>query len=409
MTRVLLLTDRIPPENRGGAGEIVWRLALALAGRGHDVHIACATEGQPFEEARQGVPTCHLHSRYHERWRAYLSLYNPQTAGPLWRLMTRLKPDVVHAHNIHMDLSYHALTLARRAGCRTVFTSHDVMPFAYTKLSHFVTAEACEVPPGGYRLPWGYNLRRHRLRYQPLRNLWIRRVLAQDVDERVAVSHELARAHQENGLPSFRVVHNGIAADDWQAAPEAVAALAARLGVEGRRVVLFGGRLTNAKGTQQLLAAFQRVVPLAPDALLLVLSSVPLEDQLTPAQQQSLGGHIHSAGWLSGEALAAAYHLARVVVVPSIIFDSFPTMVLEAMASGRPVIATCFGGAKEAVVDGETGLLINPLNIEAFAEALRRVLMEADVAAQMGRAGHLRAAQHFTMAQMAAHYEALYG
>jgi glycosyltransferase involved in cell wall biosynthesis len=405
---VLLLTDRIPPENRGGAGEIVWRLALALAGRGHDVHVACATENHPFEEVRAGVPTYHLHSRYHERWRAYVSLCNLQVAEPLRRLIARLKPDVVHAHNIHMDLSYHTLVLARRAGCRTLFTSHDVMPFAYTKLSHFVNAQSCEVPVGGYRLPLGYNLRRHRLRYQPLRNLWIRHVLAHYTDVRVAVSHELARAHRENGLPPFSVVHNGIAADDWRASPAAVAALSARLDAAGRRVVLFGGRLTKAKGTQPLLAAFERVLPQVPDALLLVLSAAPLEKQLTPAQQQALGQHIRSAGWLSGEDLAAAYQLAQVVVVPSIIFDSFPTMVLEAMASARPVIATCFGGAKEALVDGETGLLINPLNSDHFADALRRLLLNPENAAQMGQAGYARAAKHFTMAGMAARYEALY-
>src|SRR5688572_11008019 len=104
--RILLLNDRIPPENRGGAGEVVWRLTLGLRDAGHDVHVAAATPDQPFRETRDGIPTYHLHSRYPERWRAYLSLYNPQTVGALAALYGELKPDVVNAHNIHADLSY---------------------------------------------------------------------------------------------------------------------------------------------------------------------------------------------------------------------------------------------------------------------------------------------------------------
>ncbi|XWX03402.1 glycosyltransferase family 4 protein [Aggregatilineales bacterium SYSU G02658] len=393
---IALLSDRIPPENRGGAGEIVWRLAQGLQRAGHAVTIIAATDGPPFDELREGIPTYHLHSRYPDRWQAYLSLYNPQTIAPLRRLLTNLKPDVVHAHNIHRDLSYHSLALARQLGIRTVFTSHDVMPFAYGKISYFVQPHTCALPPQGYRLPPFYNLRKNRLRYNPVRNLWIRRVLAQ-CDARIAVSHALARAHAENGLSHFSVVHNGIDVVSWRVDAADITALQAQLQIEGRQVILFGGRMTNAKGTQQLLQALARVFPRVPRALLLVAGTQPIEEQVPPALLDPVRDFVRSAGWLAGRALAAAYRMARLVVTPSVIFDSFPTMNLEAMACGVPVVTTCFGGAQEAVIDGQTGFVVNPFNIDALAEAIERLLTDDALAARMGAAGLARAQQHFSI------------
>ncbi len=393
---IALLTDRIPPENRGGAGEIVWRLALGLRQAGHAVTVIAATDGPPFDERRAGISTYHLRSRYPDRWQAYLSLYNPQTVAPLRRLLTTLRPDVVHAHNVHRDLSYHSLVVARQLGIRTVFTSHDVMPFAYGKISYFVQPHTCDLPPQGYRLPPFYNLRKNRLRYNPVRNLWIRRVLAQ-CDARIAVSHALARAHADNGLGHFSVVHNGIDAVSWQVGAADVAALQAQLQIEGRQIILFGGRMTNAKGTQQLLQALARVFPRVPRALLLVAGTQPIEEQVPPALLDPVRNSVRSAGWLVGKTLAAAYRMARLVVTPSVIFDSFPTMNLEAMACGVPVVTTCFGGAQEAVIDGQTGFVVNPFNIDALAEAIERLLTDDALAARMGEAGRARAQQRFSI------------
>src|SRR5688572_5675559 len=158
--RILILNDRIPPENRGGAGEVVWRLAGSLQQAGHEVHLAAATPDKPFEAIRDGIPTYHLHSRYPDRFRAWLSLYNPQTAGALRQLYERIQPDVINAHNVHSDLSYYSLTLAHRLKIPAVFTSHDVMPFAYFKMSYIINPAVAGVnSTHDYRLPPLYNLK----------------------------------------------------------------------------------------------------------------------------------------------------------------------------------------------------------------------------------------------------------
>src|SRR5690242_17596844 len=131
--RIVILNDRIPPENVGGAGEVAWTLARGLCESGHEVHVIAATDGRAFRKQRDGVATYHIHSQYPGRFQAWLSLYNPQTIQHVRRLLEQIRPDVVNAHNIHRDLSYASLLAAHHLGIPVVFTSHDVMPFAYGK------------------------------------------------------------------------------------------------------------------------------------------------------------------------------------------------------------------------------------------------------------------------------------
>lgn len=408
--RILLLMDRIPPENRGGAGMMVWRLALALRDSGHDVHVAAATEKAAFTEAREGIPTYHIHCTYADRWRAWLSLRNRQTEQPLRDLYRHIQPDVINAHNVHQYLSYHSLTLARQEAIPTLFSSHDVMPFAYHKINYFIDRAVCGVrDPNAYRLPLLFNLRQMRLRYNPLRNWHIRQILHLDATLRTTPSQALAEAHAANGLPPFIAVHNGIDPEHFQVAPQVIDRLRQRLGLQGRKVILFAGRLTGAKGTGQLLPVLRRVVEEVPTACLLVLSSVPLDEQIQQTDYADLlGEHIVAGGWLIGDELAAAYHLADVLVAPSIVFDTFPTVNLEGMAARKPVLASCYGGSREVVVDGETGYIINPFDTADFTAKLTRVLQDDALRQQMGAAGYERLLAGFTMEHHAQKMVALY-
>jgi len=208
----------------------------------------------------------------------------------------------------------------------------------------------------------------------------------------------LCDAHAANGLPFFQRVHNGLDPIQWQVSGDLVASLRHRLGLQGRRVILFAGRLTNAKGTQPLLWAMRQVVRNVPEAVVLALSPTPITDQIRdPAYADLRDAHFISGGWLEGDELAAAYHLADVVVAPSIIFDTFPTVVLEGMAARKPVIAGCWGGASEAVIDGETGYIINPYDTSRFAQRLTSLLLDPDLAARLGTNGYERLLKRFTL------------
>jgi glycosyltransferase involved in cell wall biosynthesis len=126
------------------------------------------------------------------------------------------------------------------------------------------------------------------------------------------------------------------------------------------------------------------------------------------AQSLGIGDGLTFTDWLSAEEMKLAYAASGVVVTPSIYLDCFPVINLEAMAAKRPIVGTCFGGTPEAVVDGETGYIVNPLNIEALADRITALLLAPDKARQMGMAGYQRARQELSLAKQAATTLALY-
>ena len=87
---------------------------------------------------------------------------------------------------------------------------------------------------------------------------------------------------------------------------------------------------------------------------------------------------------------------ADVCLVPSLVKDSFPTTVIEAMSAARPVITTNNGGAKEAVIDGETGFLIDPNDTEQLADRIIRLIVNQVKLKDMGEAGSARFNELFT-------------
>ena len=366
-------------------------LGQGLVATGHQITFITTTQGPTRTETRQGFPVHALHSDYPHRWSAWYGLFNPQTVVPLNKLLRSLKPDLVHAHNIHIHLGYHSLAIAHvGAKTATVFTAHDAMPFAYGKVDRFVEPNHPEKCDGwNYRLPFGYNWRQMRLRWNPARNLSIRHTMIHYVDERVAVSlWNSKRALEANSLPPFEVVHNGIDPALYETIPETnIDILRRRLKLDNRRVILFGGRMSPGKGRRpaarraasgQTACAGSR--PAGSGA------SVRLPGS-TAADKPDLADQIVIGGWMEGAELATAYQLAHVVTSPSIYLDPFPTVNLEAMAARCPVVTTCFGGAKEAVIDGETGFVVNPYNIEALADRLTRLLTDEPLRRQMGDAG----------------------
>lgn len=406
---IVILSDTLPPDSPGGAGKIAWQLGQGLIAAGHRVTFVTSTRGPSALEDRQGIPVHAIHSNYAERWVAWFGLLNPQTIVPLTRLFRKLRPDVVNAHNIHQHLSYHSLVLARRVRAATVFTAHDVMPFAYAKLTRFIDPNRPDQCDGwDYRLPFGYNIRQMRLRWNPARNLSIRHTMVYYMDARVAVSGALRDALQANRLPPFEVVHNGIDLDSVDIPEVSVQVLRQRYRLEGRRVIVFGGRLSRHKGDRQLFAALRKVKERVPDVALLVLARPSDYTERMLRDNPDLSDQIVLGGWLEGGELMAAYRLADVVVSPSVSFDSFPTVNLEGMAAGAVPVTTCFGGGRELVQDGETGFVVNPYDIDSLADRLVRLLTDDALRHRMAAAGRARIEAEFTLERQVHNMLAVY-
>lgn len=117
------------------------------------------------------------------------------------------------------------------------------------------------------------------------------------------------------------------------------------------------------------------------------------------AQARELGvaRQLEFLGWLEKKEFSAALASCGVVIVPSICFDSFPTIILEAMRAARPVIATIYGGSREAVEEEKTGFIRDPHDTESFAAAIAQVLKDKQLAAALGKAGQERFRNYFAI------------
>ena len=107
------------------------------------------------------------------------------------------------------------------------------------------------------------------------------------------------------------------------------------------------------------------------------------------------------------EHVMAAFRRCLFAVLPSICLDACPTTVLEAMASGRPVVATTTGGIVDIIVDGENGLLVPPGDENKLAEAMARLLNDADLRARLADGAQERA-RRFTASAVVERLEAVY-
>jgi glycosyltransferase involved in cell wall biosynthesis len=327
--------------------------------------------GNPFEESLRaaGVPVHALEAR---------NLRDLSAFRRLRRLLAERRIDVVHAHLAYASIW--ALLAAGRGG-RTV---------------PVVTTLHVRPPAAGLLSREGA---RRRLRVA-LSNRRAARV--------IAVSEAVRRAWvEEAGLDSARaeVVHNGIDVGAFELSPgnreSARAELRRELGVApGALLVLTVSVLRQGKGLEVLIDAAGRVSigSPAPEVRVVVVGDGPAAGALR--ERAAAGeGRVLFTGFRSDVARLLA--AADLFVLPTL-DDAFPTVLLEAMAAGLPVIASDTGGVPEIVSargresTGETGRLVPPGDRAALATAIAELLADAPRRLALGEAGRRRARERFS-------------
>jgi glycosyltransferase involved in cell wall biosynthesis len=194
---------------------------------------------------------------------------------------------------------------------------------------------------------------------------WLARPTLRRAEAVIAPSTALAEEAERLGAERIEVVPSGVEL------PEAVGEEA------DPPAVLYAGRLSPEKGILELVEA-------AHGLNLLVAGDGPLRDRVPMAQ-----------GFLPPEELASLYAGAAIVACPSH-REGFGVACLEAMAHGRPVVASAVGGLRDLVLDGETGILVPPGDVPALRAALERLLADPGLRRRMGEAGRRRAAERFS-------------
>jgi len=179
------------------------------------------------------------------------------------------------------------------------------------------------------------------------------------------------------------------------------------LGIRDDELVLGAiGRLEPQKGFFDLISSLAHIKAKFNSVRLLIVGEGELRDTLElQINNHNLSGTIKFTGLRNDvpEILTAL----DVFVSPSL-WEGLPNVILEAMAAGKPVVATSVGGTPEAIVDGETGLLIPPRNPEALASAIIRLLKNPELRTKMGRAGKERVLKQFSILRMVTKTQQLY-
>nr|WP_206024254.1 glycogen synthase [Rhodococcus sp. 14C212] len=379
-----MMTREYPPEVYGGAGVHVTELVAQLR-RLCEVDVHC-----------MGAP----------RDGAFVHGPDPELAGAnpaLTTLSAELRmahaasgADVVHSHTWYTGLAGHLA--AELYDVPHVLTAHSLEPRRPWK---------AEQLGGGYRV-----------------SSWSERNAVEHADAVVAVSAgmrlDVLDAYPFVDPARVHVVRNGIDTGVWHPGPAGPGEPSAleRIGVDSDRpIVAFVGRITRQKGVGHLIAAAHDVDP---GIQLVLCAGAPDTPEIAAETEQAVAELERRRGnvfWvremLPTESVREILSAASVFVCPSV-YEPLGIVNLEAMACETAVVASDVGGIPEVVEDGVTGRLVHYNSYEprayeqALAAAINEVAGDAALAAEMGRAGRVRAIAEFSWAQIARQTLAVY-
>jgi glycogen(starch) synthase len=363
--RILVWSEAFWP-SIGGLQVLVARLVVALRERGHDLVVVTAHHrpGLPDTEDYRGIPV-HRFPFLTELAQGDVGRLGEIRQG-IVDLKRRFSPELVHL---------------------------QLPPVSLSSFFHLVTLTASPSP-------WVATLHGSVASLEMGEDTLLRRTL-RDADWVTAGSA-------------------AVLAEAWRLAPE----IASRSSVipncvplpptepsdpaDGDPSVLCVGRVSREKGFDVALTAFASVRARIPGARLVIAGGGPGRGELAhQAAALDLGGVVDLLGWVTPDRVAALMNAATVVVVPSR-QEGFGLVALEAALMARPVVAARVGGLPEVVVHGETGLLVEPDDAGALADAITFLLGHPDATTRMGRRARERAASAFDWERCVSGYEALY-
>jgi len=225
----------------------------------------------------------------------------------------------------------------------------------------------------------------------------------------MAISNYTADRFVRARVPRDRVdvIYGGVRAERFTDLPPQTEEIRRELGLEGRPVILTVARLVRRKGHDCVLRALPRVLEAVPEAVYLVVGEGPLRAELgAKVAELGLAEHVRFTESVPGELLPAYYHLCEVFVMPSRpvrgeLPEGLGLAFLEASAAAKPVVGNRFGGIPDAVAEGESGLLVEPEDVEALAQALTELLTDPERAQRLGQNGRARVLTDFTWSRVA--------
>ncbi len=209
------------------------------------------------------------------------------------------------------------------------------------------------------------------------------------MDAIYAPSRSTARDLAERGIDADRIVVHPRGVDTERFHPESRGRFFEDMGLRCQFKILYVGRVSREKSLDVLAEAFRTIHAHRPDARLVVVGDGPYMEEM---RAQTADLPVVYTGYLRGEDLVNAYAGADLFVFPSAT-DTFGNVVLEAQASGLPVVVTSAGGPREAMRPGRTGLVVEPYDPHALAMSVLDLMLDRERLADMARLARKYAAQ----------------
>ena len=337
---------------RGGQNQVLTTL-MGLRSLGHRTLLVAHTEGQLRQRAAEGLDLVPL---------APKTEMDLTAAWRLSRVLKQLKPDIVHAHDPHgVAMAALALSMSTQLAKPPLIAARRV----------------------DFHLK-GNSLSRWKYR---------------QVDCFICASEAIRQMLIGDGVAAARAVtvHEGI--DSERVEHAAPANLHGEFWLPHQAPIVGNvAALVPHKGQRHLIEAARIVVTRVPDARFVIAGEGELREQLErQIKDYHLEKHVLLAGFRPD---VLSIHNAFDIFVMSSVTEGLGTSLLDAMAAGKPIVASHAGGIPEVVADGETGILVPPRDHAAMAAAIVRLLKDETLRQAMGAAGRARARSMFSAERM---------
>jgi phosphatidylinositol alpha-mannosyltransferase len=372
--RIAIVSDYYYPQ-LGGITEQVHGQATELTRRGHEITVVVpkllvvphTVDPEPPPAEFEIVRIATAFPWYVNGSETLLAI-GPRLPGMFDRFFRSRRFDVVHVHN-PFGVMFPMTAIMRSRAPVTVATTHSVVPEGYWLLRTL-------------RRPLGVMMRRP--------------------DAHIAVSRPVVDSFQPY-FPEleFEVIPNGVDTNFFTPNAEPLPHLA------GKRNILFVGRFDPRNGLNHMLEAFAELRRRRDDVRLVVLGDGPLRKLLERRVPPDLAPDVTFEGRVN--LLRPRYLASAEIFCTPCRLASFGMVVVEAMSSGTPVVATRLPGFAEVMTDGEHALMVDdPDDVHGFAAALEKLLDDPEQARALGRAGRERAVSTYAWPHVADRLEQLY-
>ncbi len=342
--KILLVNDYIVPI--GGTEGYIYNLKELLESRGHTVKLFGSDKTkEQYNESQQ---------------RKYIGKYinkifNIKLYFAFRKILREFQPDIIHLHNIYNELSPGILFGVDHNNI--IMTVHDTLlvnPVSVLSERNGTNCIARTCKGCSNCIGWKGAV------YERIKH-WIHSPLLQKIRLFITPSQFMADFMREAGFGPIKVIPNGIKLFNY--AP-----------ITNWNNLLYVGRLSKDKGVEVLLKAFADVIKSQPTIQLTLVGTGPDREYFEAlAQDLSLSKNVNFTGAQNKEQIEEHYKQSTIVVVPSIFPDNFPTVCIEALSVGRPVIGSNIGGIPE-IISNSTGYIVYPEDNTILGSSITKVL-----------------------------------